>query len=94
MRRVGKTVASLACACCAAQCVPGAVDPGPSSLDGGVLANPLLQDTFTQDCPPRPGTPGPQDPAGVLKRLGGSSPWVSGFHILLGVELTTTSFPK
>ena len=74
MRRVGKTVASLACACCAAQCVPGAVDPGSISLDGGVLANPLLQDTFTQDRPSRPGTPGPQDPVGVLKRLGGSKP--------------------
>ena len=94
LRRVVKTIAPLSCACCVAHCVLGAVDPKSSSLDGGVLVNPLLQNTFTQDHSSETGVPGPQDSAGVLKRPGVvEAPWASGFLILFVPCITTTSVP-
>ena len=71
MHAVVKTITSLACACCIARHLPGAVDPESCRLDGGVLVCPLLQDTFTPDHSSETWVPGPQDLAGVLKRLWG-----------------------
>ena len=83
LRRVVKTIAPLSCACCAVLSALGAVDPKSSRLDGGVLVNPLLQNTFTQDHSSETGVPGPQDSAGVLKRPGEvEAPRASGFLIL------------
>ena len=95
VRAVVKTIAPLACACCIAHHLPGAVDPESCRLDGGVLVGPLLRDTFTPDHPSETWVPGPQDLAGVLKRLWGEES-LHGVRIpypLLGPRIITTSVP-
>ena len=95
LRRAVKTFASLLCACCVVLSVPGAVDPESRRLDSGVLANPLLPDTFTQDHSSETGVPGPQDLVGVLKRPGVvEAPRASGFLILLGHVLQPLLSPN
>ena len=92
---VVKTITSLACACCTAHHLPGAVDPESCRLDGGVLVGPLLQDTFTPDYSSETWVPGPQDLAGVLKRLWGEES-LHGVRIpypFLGPRISTTSVP-
>lgn len=65
-----KTAALFACACCALHSVPGAVDPGLGSLDGGVFVNPFPGDTFTPVYSSETWVPGPQDLPRVLQRPG------------------------
>ena len=95
VRRRRKTAAPLACARSIAHSYPGAVDPESTRLDGGILVFPLPPDTFTPDYSSETWVPGPQDLAGVLKRLWGEES-LHGVRIpypFLGPRISTTSVP-